>query len=383
MLGTRSKAVSWAWSFAVVALLLYATFLVRKTMLAFAIALMLAYLLFPLVKWIHRRLLPQSRSLAAMLPFIVMVTVIGIVGVLIAPHIVAERTQLIDLINSDDFKTKLANWNPLGIPIGSYLPNELPGVLKMVPQDMLTKVLGATVRDLSNLVIIPILSFFILRDGGAIRDSLIDMLFYKSHDSFEYRRRRSAVESVMADAHSLILEYMRALLLLCVATLTSYGVAFKVMGVPYGLLLALIAFPLEFIPLIGPLASAAIILGVCEFTQRLGHNNSPHIHIAWVLVFLAVYRIFQDYILSPLVMKRGVKLHPLLVIFGALAGWEIGKVGGVFLSVPILALARLVYYEWRKYTNTKVELLSNDMAVEPSPGSVAVLNVSQAPAVAE
>jgi predicted PurR-regulated permease PerM len=43
-----------------------------------------------------------------------------------------------------------------------------------------------------------------------------------------------------------------------------------------------------------------------------------------------------------------VKLHPLLVLFGVFAGGELGGVGGIFLSVPILALIRLVYYELRK-----------------------------------
>ena len=74
----------------------------------------------------------------------------------------------------------------------------------------------------------------------------------------------------------------------------------------------------------------------------------PRLHVLAVVAFLACYRIFQDYILSPALMKRGVKLHPLLIIFGVYAGGEIGGVGGIFLSVPILALARLLFFEWRK-----------------------------------
>jgi len=223
----------------------------------------------------------------------------------------------------------------------------------MVPQNVMARVVGATVRDLSNLIIVPILSFFLLRDGSLIRRCVIDMLFFRNHHSAEERRRRNAIESVLADAHLLILDYMRALLLLCLATLVAYGLAFKVMGVPYGLLLALIAFPLEFVPLAGPLASGLIIVGVCEFTQQIARPGVPRVHLVWLIVFLVAYRIFQDYILSPMVMKHGVKLHPLLVIFGILAGWELGKVGGVFLSIPVLAMGRLVYYEWRKYTLEK------------------------------
>jgi predicted PurR-regulated permease PerM len=90
----------------------------------------------------------------------------------------------------------------------------------------------------------------------------------------------------------------------------------------YALLLAMLAFPLEFIPLIGPLVAGAIIVGVCEF------NDYPH--IGMVLAFLVIYRIFQDYVLSPHLMKRSIKQHPLVIIFGVFAGGEIGGLGGIF-----------------------------------------------------
>ena len=53
----------------------------------------------------------------------------------------------------------------------------------------------------------------------------------------------------------------------------------------------------------------------------------------------------QDYGTSPLVMGRGIEIHPALVIFGVLAGGEIGGVAGMFLSVPVIAAARIV---WRR-----------------------------------
>jgi predicted PurR-regulated permease PerM len=132
---------------------------------------------------------------------------------------------------------------------------------------------------------------------------------------------------------------MRALLFLCLATLIAFSLVLSIMRVPYAMLLASIAFPLEFIPLVGPLAAAAIIIGVSLFSGA---------HVIWVVIFLGVYRMFQDYVLSPHLMSKGVELHPLLVIFGVFAGGEIAGVKGVFLSVPILALLRLLYYRLRK-----------------------------------
>jgi predicted PurR-regulated permease PerM len=61
-----------------------------------------------------------------------------------------------------------------------------------------------------------------------------------------------------------------------------------------------------------------------------------------MIAFLVAFRVLQDYVISPRLMSRGVELHPILVIFGVFAGAEIGGIAGVFLSVPALALARLL-----------------------------------------
>ena len=71
-------------------------------------------------------------------------------------------------------------------------------------------------------------------------------------------------------------------------------------------------------------------------------------HILTILALLIAYRFFQDYILSPHLMSSGVELHPLLVIFGALAGAELAGIPGMFLSVPVLATLRVFYFRVRK-----------------------------------
>jgi predicted PurR-regulated permease PerM len=86
--------------------------------------------------------------------------------------------------------------------------------------------------------------------------------------------------------------------------------------------------------------AAALIIGVSAF--------SGYPHVLGLVIFLGCYRVFQDYVLSPHLMSRGVELHPLLVIFGVFAGGEIGGVPGVFLSVPVLALVRLLWHHLRK-----------------------------------
>jgi predicted PurR-regulated permease PerM len=181
--------------------------------------------------------------------------------------------------------------------------------------------------NLIFLVIVPILSFFILKDGRNIRDEFLALI--------ENGRPREQMEDIFADIHVLLLQYMRALLILCGATFVAFSVVFSIMGVPYALLLASVAFPLEFIPVVGPLAAAAIVIAVVAF------SGFPH--LLWVILFLGCYRMFQDYVLSPNLMSAGIELHPLLVIFGVFAGGEIGGIAGTFLSVPLVALGRILY----------------------------------------
>ena len=340
MFGIDPKAARTAWTYAIVVLLLFAVYLIRKTLLVFVIALMFAYLLFPLIDAIDRKFSLKSRTPAVAFPFLFIFGLLTVFGVSVRHQVKSEAAQLAMQVKSPEFRQHLADWSPLGIPVSREIVDNssLSQVLNMMPQ--LGKGLRAAVRDLTNFFIVPILSFFLLKDGQWIRDSLMEMWFGGDNGAAVACERRRAVESVLRDAHTLILQYMRALLFLCLATLVSFTIGLRLMHVPYAILLALVASPLEFVPLVGPATSAVVILGACEF------NKYPHLF--WVVVFLGVYRLFQDYVLSPHLMRQGVKLHPLLVLFGVFAGGELGGVGGIFLSVPILALIRLVYYELRK-----------------------------------
>jgi predicted PurR-regulated permease PerM len=104
-------------------------------------------------------------------------------------------------------------------------------------------------------------------------------------------------------------------------------------------LLATVAMCLEIIPSLGPLVAALIIILVSAISGS---------HVLALIVFLLLYRLFQDYVLSPHLMGQGVQLHSLLVLFGVFAGAEVAGVAGSFLSVPLLALVRVFYLHLRR-----------------------------------
>ena len=334
MWGIDVKAGRAAWTVALVLIVLYAVYLIRSTLVVFSIALLFAYLLYPLVDFISRRFPARSRTPALAIAYAgvigLIVLLAGGVGNRVAVEARSLRAKPPDVhAFVAGFRVQHPALAPMLEVAEGLVRDNLNGALAEAPR-LAVRVLSAS-GNLIYVVLVPILSFFLLRDGRRIRDTLVEMLPLS---------REAGVE-LLKDIHVLLLQYMRALLYLCGTTLVVFSVVLSAMGVPYGLLLAVIAFPLEFVPMVGPLAAAAIIIAVSAL--------SGYAHVWWMIVFLGVFRLMQDYLLSPHLMSEGVELHPLLVIFGVLAGGEIGGVTGIFLSIPVLALARLGYHRFSQH----------------------------------
>jgi predicted PurR-regulated permease PerM len=307
---------------------------IRETLIVFVIALLFAYLLYPLMDLIDRHLTSKTRTPALAMTFVIVIGILAIFGTLMGSVVANQAANLAQ--QAPVFLDRLSR-NPPPAPEGvksleSLVTGALERQLREHSGDIVSTLPRLSLRILSasqNLIyviIIPILSFFILRDGRSIRDGFLGML----------ESGQQAAKETLDDAHTLLLVYMRSLLFLCCATFFSFSIVLSAMGVPFAILLAATAFPLEFVPMVGPLTAALIIVVVSVVTG--------YPHVWWLVVYLGLYRLFQDYVLSPQIMSKGVEMHPLLIILGVFAGGEIGGVAGIFLSVPILALIRLLYH---------------------------------------
>lgn len=341
MLGIDRKAARFTWTAALIALLIGCVYLVRKPLIVFAVALLLTYLLYPLYSLLARVLPGRSRAPALALVYIAFFGMVALIVITIGSKVVDEANSLATFV-----KGVIARIPEQGVPITTPpLPKPLQDLLEQVEiqlRDNSTQILSyvpqyslrilSAASNLLLAIVVPIISFFMLKDGHQLREELIDFI--------APGRNRELMEDVLSDIHLLLLQYMRALFALCLAVFASFALVFSAMGVQYGLLLATIAFLLEFVPLVGPASAAVVIMVVVIFTQ--------YPHPIWVLIFLAVYRLFQDYVLNPNLMSSGVELHPLWIIFGVFAGGEIGGVAGIFLSVPTLAMTRIIIRRIRK-----------------------------------
>jgi predicted PurR-regulated permease PerM len=335
------RAARYTWTVVFIFLLLGLVYLIRETLLIFAVALLFAYLLWPLVDYLDQRLPGRSRVPALAIVYLSLVGLLIVIGIEIGSRVVLQANALATRV--PELLSKLEQpAEPIPAPpvqtVKDTVILTLRKQLAYHSRDLLSLLPNAALGVLSHagslivIVLVPILSFFFLKDGRAIRSSILEILADGS--------RRDIVQEIAADVHLLLAQYMRALVLLAAAAFVAYGSFFSLIGVPYGILLAAIAFPLEFIPMVGPLAAAVIILMVAGL--------SGFYHLLWILVFLAVFRVFQDYVLSPQLLSAGTELHPLVVIFGVLTGGQIAGITGSFLSVPVLATLRIVYRQLQK-----------------------------------
>ena len=340
MLGLEPKAARYTWTAALVLLALELVYLLRSTLFVFTLALLFAYLLSPLVNLLDRALpMKRTRTLALALAYMIFIGIAALVVTQVGVKVVAQAQAA-----SKKLPDMMAKWEEPspGTPenvntVKARVVQTIRTELYKRTSDILNALPGASLKflealsDVIYVVIVPVLAFFFLKDGELIRAHLLSVV--------DAGPLRAMADSLLEDIHLLLAHYMRALVLLSVNTFVFYSVAFTLMGMPFAILLAVMGMCLEFIPMIGPLTAAVAILIVAAV------SGAP---VLTVLIFLVAYRMLQDYLVSPHLMGQGVELHPLLVLFGVFGGAEVAGIPGSFLSVPVLALARILYLRMRR-----------------------------------
>ncbi len=341
MLGLDRNAARWTWTAILILILCRALYEIRETIFILIIAILFAYMLTPLVNVLNRHLPGKSRTPGLAITYVLLIGFLALVGIELGTRVAEEATSLASKapqffgnLSSATFNVRLPHYlemlrGDVLVKVQSFLQTHSGDIVSYLPTAGL-KVISYS-SYLLFLVLVPVISFFLLKDGSEIYGHAVTLIPDGS-------RRRMWV-GILGDTDVLLGQYVRAMGLLCLITFIVFAIVFSIMGVPYGILLAAIAFPLEFIPMIGPLIAAVIIILVSVAT---GYS-----HVLWVVIFLGLYRVCQDYVVSPRLMSAGVEVHPLLVILGVLAGEKLGGVPGMFLSVPAVALIRVVYRRLR------------------------------------
>ncbi len=338
MLGIDPKPARAVWTAFLVLLAIAAAYTVRESIVVFVIALFFAYMLSPIVNFISDRLPKRiAHSLALAIVYLALLGVLITAGGSLATRLSDEAGMLANrlpaVIQNPDWMhgLPLPTWlEPMRDHIISSIQSEFrTGGKDLMPY--LSSLGGKVLSSLSSIlfvILVPILAFFFLKDGPVLRESLVAGLA---------GAQRQLADDILNDIHRLLGEYIRALVLLSLSSFMSYSLFLTFTGASYAVLLAGLAALLEFIPVVGPLSAGAIVVAVSAF--------SGYTHILWFVVFWLFARMVQDYVLAPYLMSAGIELHPLLVLFGVLAGEQIGGIPGMFFSVPVIATLRIIYMQ--------------------------------------
>jgi predicted PurR-regulated permease PerM len=323
------------WTILVILGALGLTYAVRGVLLLVALSVFFAYLLFPLVRLTQRWLI-HSRTAAIALVYVVVLVGLGGAGAAVGPRLTSEVQSLAQKMPETSKRIQSGEIVGSLLQGGGWEWRQIVEIERLVQThmgqiiDYAQRASAALLKWLAGawvIVLIPIFAFFILKDAERLTAAAISQLRHRGH--------RGVWGAIAEDLHLVLGQYVRAQLLLALITFAVWSVVFLAAGVPYALVLAGIGGALEFIPVLGPLSASVVAVGVSLFA------GYPH---PWLLlIFVVVWRGIQDYVTTPLIMARGVEIHPALVILGVLAGGEIAGVTGMFLSVPIIAAARIVW----------------------------------------
>ena len=337
-----------------VAGLLWVVYRLTTVILLVVLAVFFAYLVAPLVDLVQRpiriggreRMMP--RGLAIAIVYIVLFFGIGLAIYFLAPQFAAQFPEFKQqatayyktITGYSDRLNQYFKQHRMPEGVAKAFNDTVLGLIEQgggIVTAAAQHVLGWVIY-LPWLVLIPILSFFLLKDADSFRRSALAML--------PRGRLRWRGDEFFQDVNSTLAAYIRAQLTACFLIGAICSMGFALIGLPSPLVLGLIAGLLEFVPLVGPL-----LLAILVALLALLHSGFGMALI--VLLFLGVLRIVQDYAIYPRIIGVGIHLHPLAVILAILAGAELAGVAGVFLAIPVIAILTVSYRHWLEHRGSE------------------------------
>ena len=327
---------------------------ITGVILLIVLAIFFAYLIAPLVEFVRRPFNVRGREhimprvMAIAIVYVLMFGSISLVLYFLMPRLGTQITQFAQQAPTY-FTSARARADSLKDFYARYqIPVSAREAINRNITHVIETVGGYTTEGLGNffisslsyvpwLVLIPILAFFLLKDADSFRRSALQML--------PRGRWRWRGDEFFQDVNSTLAAYIRAQLVACFLIGLICTLGFLLMGVPYPLVLGILAGLLEFIPLVGPLTLAIIAALISSF-------YSVNLALG-VLLFLGILRIVQDYVIYPRIIGQGIHLHPLAVILAILAGAELAGITGIFLAIPVIAIATVSYRHWLEHRGSE------------------------------
>jgi predicted PurR-regulated permease PerM len=313
----------------------------RGTLTLFLFAILFAYFVDPLVSRLEKPLHGRIQAIGAV--YLILIALLVGVGFLVGPKIAGEGTalatslpEMLGKANSGEFVSQVGQkhgWSETRqAQIQNFFISHKDVLLRF--GRAVGQKLAVPAQHIWWVILIPILSIFFLKDGRSIGENLVAL--------GRAPEERETLRGIVGDINVMLGSYIRAQLILASLTLVAYTLVLSLLHLRYALVLGPLAGISEFVPVVGPAIAAVVVFVIAVLTS--------YPHLIWLVLFLAVWRLIQDYVNAPRIMGESLEISPLVQILAVLAGGEIAGVVGALISVPAVATLRIL---WRRLTNEK------------------------------
>jgi predicted PurR-regulated permease PerM len=316
--------------------ILYLLYQVRSIVKLVFIAIFVAVALGPAVDFFEKRA-RVPRSLAIVLTYLSILGGIFGLGLLIVPPIVNGVNKLVDAVPG--YVQDIRNSKTLRKYDDKYhVTDKLNEEAKKLPSRLgdvtgaLTSVTVGVFSAAVQLITVLTLTFFFLRDGQR-------MIAWGLRQQPPGRAER--VRAVLNDVYGAVSGYVVGNLIISVLAGTGTYVVLTILDVPFAVPLAVLMAFLDLIPLVGA-TIGGVLIGIVAAI-----SGFPGDLIVWAIYFI-VYQQVENNLLQPVIYRRTVSVHPLIVLVAVLIGGSQLGVLGALLAIPVAAGIQIVVKDlWR------------------------------------
>lgn len=327
-------------------------YLLAPVLTPFAIAALFAYLGDPLVDRLEAR--KMSRSLAVSLVFLLITLFWVLVLLILVPILERQISGLI--ARTPEYLSYLQEAvlprieGLIGTKLDRIEGASLVAALKQHWQQaggVAASVLGglsksglAVIGWVANLVLLPVLIFYLLRDWDVLTARIRELL---------PRSVEPTVVKLAGEADVVLGAFLRGQVSVMFALGTIYSIGLWLVGIEFGLLIGMLAGMVSFIPYLG----AIVGIGVGLVAAMVQHGDI--LHVVLVLAVFGIGQTIESFLLTPYLVGDKIGLHPVAVIFAIMAGGQLFGFFGVLLALPVAAVAMvLLRYVHQRYTTSSL-----------------------------
>lgn len=337
-----ANRLNWLVALALIGWLLY---LLAPILTPFVAAALLAYIGDPLADRLQRLRMP--RSLAVVFVFLLTFLFLALLVLLVLPLIqsqVGTFLQALPGIVANIEQTWLPRLHPLlGIESGdevglaAFLSNysDMAGTWGGALLVSVSKSSGAMATAVISLFLVPIVTFYLLRDWDQILQQIGALI---------PAAQRDTVFLLVRQTDEVLGAFLRGQILVMMALTGMYSLGLSIVGLEYAIAIGMVAGLVSFVPYLGFVFG----IGLAGLTVIMGPD--PLLNLLGVVATFSIAQMIEGSVLTPKLVGDRIGLHPVIVIFAIAAGGQLFGFFGILLALPAAAvLSVLVRFTYARY----------------------------------